>query len=65
MLIDGTDSAFVINQQAQEASLIEPSSAAILFTDSKSLHDSIITMTQITDQHLFVEISALREMQDQ
>ena len=64
MLVDGTASAF-INQQAKEVSLIEPSSASISFTDNKSLHDSTNTTTQITDQHIFVKMSAPQNMQDQ
>ena len=59
---DGTDSAYFIHQLAAESSLIHPSSQTITYTDNKSLYDSANTTTQIADQRLQVEMSAIKEM---
>ena len=59
----GSDTAYFINQLAQEVGLVRSPSPIFTYADNRSLNDSANTTTQVTDRRLRVEISAIREQQ--
>ena len=61
---DGSDTAYFINQLAQEAGLVRSPSSIFMYGDNRLLHDSSKTTTQVADRRLSIEISAIREQQD-
>ena len=58
---DGSDTAYFINQLAQEAGLVKSSSPIFMYTDNRSLHNSANNTTQVADRRLSIEISTIRE----
>ena len=61
---DGSDTAYFINPLAQEAGLVRSPCPIFTYTDNRSLHDIANTITQVADRRLRIEISAIREQQD-
>ena len=61
---DGCDAAHFISQFALESCLITSSPVVTSYTDNKSLYESANTTTQVSDKRLRVELSAIREAQD-
>lgn len=60
---DGHDTAYFINELAQAAGLLR-SSPIFMYTDNRLLHNTANTTTQVADCRLHVEISSIREQQD-
>ena len=60
----GSDPAYFITQLAEEAGLVKSSSPIFMYTDNRSLHDSANNTTQVSDRRLCIEISTIREQQD-
>ena len=61
---DGSDTAYFINQLAQEAGLVRSPSSIFMYVNNRLLHDSSKTTAQVADHRLSIEISAIREQQD-
>ena len=61
---DGSDTAYFINQLAQEAGLVRSSLRIFKCTDNRLLQNSANTTTQVADRRLCIEISVIREQQD-
>ena len=61
---DGCDAAFFVSALATEAVLVQPQSTTLALTDNHSLYNAVSTTNQVEDRRLRVDISALRELQD-
>ena len=60
----GSNTAYFINQLAQEAALVRSSSPVFIYTYNRLLHHSANTTDQVANCRLHIEISAIREQQD-
>ena len=60
----GSNTAYFINQLAQEAALVRSSSPVFIYTYNRLLHHSANTTNQVANCRLHIEIAAIREQQD-
>ena len=63
-VFDCSDTAYFINQLAQEVDLVRPPPPVLTYMDSRLVHDTEETTTKTVECRLCIEVSAVRELQD-